>query len=233
MKRSTQPLPVRLAALESLVSETGLADELHARKRAETDKRRADIAAQLNALPNVDRELSALAKNATQARIAHEKAVVEHLDAERRDNEARTRYVMASLQADARRNALLRELELSAPPELADALDDLSFSGELLRNAVFTDVTASRTWTGAVVSKVTSNADAINTVRDRLVEATREIRALAHDGTLSSEVMVERCTEILNAALEPAFAFIPRDKWNLRRERPARDLSVEIAGYNG
>ncbi|MFC5428479.1 hypothetical protein ACFPTO_06630 [Paraburkholderia denitrificans] len=233
MKCFMQPLPVRLAALESLVSETGLADELHARKRADTDKRRADIAVQLNGLPNPERELAALAKSATQARAAHEKAALELLDAERRDNEARTRYVMASFQAEGKRNALLLQLELSAPPELADALDDLSFAGQLLRGAVHTDVTASRTWTGAVATKVTTNLDAIAAARDQLTEATRKIRALAHDGTLPSEVLADRCAEIMNAALEPAFAFIPRDKWDLRYERPASDLVVEVANNNG
>jgi hypothetical protein len=233
MKHLMQPLPVRLAALESLIGETGLADELNARKRVDTDKRRADLASQLNALPNRDRELSALAKTATQARVAHEKAALELLDAERRDNEARARYVMASFQAEGKRNALLRELELNAPPELADALDDLSFADELLRAAVRTDVTEARTWIGAVVRKTTSNVEIIATARAHVAEATRAIHALAHDGTSPSDVLVARCGAILDAAIEPAFAIIPRDKWDLRRARPARDLMVETANYNG
>lgn len=62
-----------------------------------------------------------------------------------------TRYVMASLQAEGKRNALPRELELSARPELADACDDLAFADELLRDAVCTDVEESRPWTCASV----------------------------------------------------------------------------------
>jgi hypothetical protein len=100
-----------------------------------------EIAAQLNALPDHDRELSALAKIAPQARVAHEEAALEHLEAERHNKEAPTRYVMESLQGEGKRNVLLRDLEMSASPELADAPDDRSFTDELFRMAVHTAIT--------------------------------------------------------------------------------------------
>ncbi|MBK3786437.1 hypothetical protein G3A43_40245 [Paraburkholderia aspalathi] len=227
----TPPLPERLAALELLVKDTGLVDELKARQRAEADKRRAALATELKALPNRERELAALAKDAAHAHAALEKAVTEYREAERRDKEATARAVVAALADEGARQAILTKLERSAPPELADALDDLSFADGLLRNAVRTDETANRSWTGARVKAVTSNIDAIGAARAQLAEAQGAIRELARDGLMPSDAMVTRCAEIVDAAMKPAFAFIPRKLWDLRRDKTASDIVAEVRGY--
>ncbi|MCX4146759.1 MULTISPECIES: hypothetical protein [Paraburkholderia] len=231
MQHLNQPLPERLAALELLANDAGLVDELKARQRAETDKRRAALAAELKALPNRERELAALTKNAAYEHAALEKAATEYREAERRDKEATARAVMAALADEGARRAILTKLERSAPPELADALDDLSFADDLLRNAVRTDETANRSWTGARVKVVTSNIDAIGAARAKLAEAQGAIRELARDGLMPSDAMVTRCAEIVDAAMEPAFAFIPRKLWDLRRDKPASDIVAEVRGY--
>ncbi|AXL51521.1 hypothetical protein DSC91_004213 [Paraburkholderia caffeinilytica] len=231
MKQQNNPLPERLAALELLVNDTGLVDELKARQRAEADKRRAALAAELKALPNRERELAALAKDAAHEHAALEKAATQYREAERRDKEATARAVIAALTDEGARQAILTKLERSAPPELADALDDLSFADGLLRNAVRTDETANRSWTGVQVKAVTSNIDAIGAARAQLAEAQGAIRELARDGLMPSEAMVTRCAEIVAAAMEPAFAFIPRKLWDLRHDKPASDIVAEVRGY--
>jgi hypothetical protein len=231
MKHSMQPLPARLAALELLVNETGLADELNARKRAEIDARRAELAAELKAFPNRERESAALAKEVTRTTAAFVAAQTAYVESERAMKEATTRAVIAQTVHEGARQRILTELERAAPHELADALDELSLADDLLRRAVRTDVIGSRNWLGKRVHNVTSNVDAIASARDAIAGGMRTIRELAQDGVMSSDAMVLRCIEILDATLEPAFAFIPREKWARRRSRPASDLVIEVTGY--
>jgi hypothetical protein len=231
MKQPMQPLTVRLSALELLVNETGLADELNARKRAELDERRVALADELDALPKAERELAGLAKEATRANEAFAAAAAACHEAERAMKQAIARSVIATMTRQGARQRILTDLERAAPPELADALDDLCFADTLLRFAVRTDVAVGRNWLGQRVESVTSNMNDIDAARNAIAEGDRAIRELAHDGRKRTAEMVARCAELLATALEPAFAFIPSEKWALRHARPGTDFIAEIAGY--
>lgn len=230
MKPYNPPLPERLAALELLVNDTGLVDELKTRQRAETDKRRAALAAELKALPNNERQHTAFTKDAARTAAAFAVARTAYQEAERAMKEATARAAIGAMADEGARQAILTKLERSAPLELADALDDLSFADGLLRNAVRIDETANRSWTGARVKTVTSNIDAIGAARAQLAEAQGAIRELARDGLMPGDAMVTRCAEIVDAAMEPAFAFIPRKLWDLRRDKPGSDIVAELRG---
>ncbi|MBR8257692.1 hypothetical protein [Burkholderia ambifaria] len=225
------PLPERMEILEALVADTGLADELAAKQRAKLDARRAELALELKALPNPERELSALAKEATRTEANFIKAETAYRDAERAMVEARTRHVVTSQMHDGRRQRVLTELERTAPAELGKALDDLSDADDLLRAAVRTDVFTAKNWLGARISNVTTNMPEIKAARAKIAEAQRDVRALVHDGAISSEELVSRARMIVDAALEPLFALVSRQKWETRRSRPHGDLLAEVAGY--
>ena len=231
MKPQNQPQAERLAALELLVNDTGLVDELKARQRAETDKRRMELAAKLDALPNRERELANLAKDAARAHAAFEKAATEYHEAECRHKEATGRLVIATMSKEGERQHIVSELERAAPPELEDALDDLSLADNLLRSAFRVDEVADRNWLGQRVKKVISNVDGISAARKQIADAQQSIRELARDGRTPSAAMVSRCAEIVEAALQPAFEFIPVKLWDLRRSKPLSDIVAEVAGY--
>lgn len=230
MQHLNQPLPERLAALELLANDAGLVDELKARQRAETDKRRVELAAKLDALPNPERELATLAKEAARVHAAREKAAADDREAERLDRETTGRLVMATMMKAGERQHILTELQRAAPPELEDALDDLSLADNLLRSAFRVDEVADRNWLGQRVKKVISNLDGISSARKQIADAQQSIRELAHDGRMPSAAMVSRCAEIVEAALQPAFEFIPVKLWDLRRSKPLSDIVAEVAG---
>lgn len=108
-------LPERMEILEALVADTGLADELMAKQRAKLDARRVELARELKALPNPERELSALAKETTRTEADFIKAETAYRDAERVMVEARTRHVVTSQMRDGKRQRILIELERTAP----------------------------------------------------------------------------------------------------------------------
>ncbi|MFM0263115.1 hypothetical protein [Paraburkholderia sediminicola] len=231
MQLPTPPLPERLAALELLVHDTGLVDELKARQRAEADKRRAALAAELKALPNPERRHSALAKNAARADATFVVALIAYQEAERQKKASVAALVVETMADEGKRQRILTELERNAPPELAEALDDLSFADTLLRNAIRTDEVMGRNWLGQRAYTVKSNCDAIASARKQISDAQGAIRELAHDGEMPGDAMVTRCAEILGAAMEPAFEFIPRKLWDLRRSKPGSDIVAEVRGY--
>lgn len=227
----TQSQAERLSNLETLIAETGFEDELKARRRADIDKQRLALAVELAALPDPTRELLALNREAERARAAFEAARTAFQGSERQMQEALVRSVVTTSARAEAKQRILTDLERKAPFEVSSALDDLSFADELLRRALRIDEVADRTWTGHRVKRVTSNLDGITFARDRIDEAQRAILDLRHDGRMSSDEMVKRCTKIANAALEPAFEFIPKDKWELRRSGSPSDLIAIVAGY--
>ncbi|HEX7913901.1 MAG TPA: hypothetical protein VF534_38295 [Paraburkholderia sp.] len=231
MKPQNQPLPERLAALELLVNDTGLVDELKARQRAETDKRRAALAAELKALPNNERQLTALTKDAARTAAAFVVAQTAYQEAERAMKEATARAAIATMADEGARQAILIQLERSAPPELADASDDLAFAHDLLRSAFRTREVVGRNVLGTRTRTVHSNGDDITSARKKVSDAQDAIRELARNGEMPGDAMVTRCAEIVDAALEPTFAFIPQKLWDLRRDKPGSDLVAEVAGY--
>ena len=230
MKPQNQTQAERLAELELLANETGLLDELKMRQRVEIDKRRMELAAKLDALPNPERELATLAKEAARVHAAREKAAAEDREADRLDKETTGRLVMATMMKAGERQHILTELERAAPPELEDALDDLSLADNLLRSAFRVDEVADRNWLGQRVKKVISNLDGISSARKQIADAQQSIRELARDGRTPSAAMVSRCAEIVEAALQPAFEFIPVKLWDLRRSKPLSDIVAEVAG---
>lgn len=198
-----KPLPERMEILEALVADTGLADELTAKQRTKLDARRAELALELKALPNPERELSALAKETTRTEADFIKAETAYRDAERAMVEARTRHVVTSQMHDGRRQRVLTELERTAPPELGEALEELSSADDLLRAAVRTDVFTAKNWLGARIGNVTTNMPEIKAAREKIAEAQRGVRALVHDGSISSGELVSRARMLVDAALEP------------------------------
>ncbi|CAJ2772668.1 Uncharacterised protein [Burkholderia pseudomallei] len=228
MKR---PLSERMEILDALVADTGLADELTAKQRAKHDARRAELARELNAVPNPERELSASAKEATRTEAAFVKAEMAYRDAERAMVEARTRHVVMSQMHEGKRQRILTELERTAPPEVGEALDELSSADDLLRAAVRTDVFTEKNWLGARVGNVTTNMPQIKAARAKIAEAQRNIHALVHDGSILSGELVLRARACVDEALQPMFEFVPRQKWEVRRSRPHSDLLAEVAGY--
>jgi hypothetical protein len=102
------------------------------------------------------------------------------------------RCVIATTAHEGAKQRILTQLERAAPPELADALDDLSFADTLLRSAVRTDVISSPNWVGQRADTVTSNLDGIAAARDAIAKGDRDIRGLAHDGTMPTDAMVAR-----------------------------------------
>ena len=231
MQHLNQPLPERLAALELLANDAGLLDELKARQRAETDKRRAALAAELKALPNNERQLTALTTEVTRTAAAFEVAHTAYQESERAMKEARACLVTGVMADEGARQAILTKLERSAPPELADALDDLAFADDLLRSTLRIDVVVGRNVLGTRTRTVKSNLDAIAAARKQISDAQDAIRELARNGLMSGDAMVTRCAEIVDAAMESAFAFVPRKLWDLRREKPGSDIVAEVAGY--
>ncbi|HDR9189139.1 TPA: hypothetical protein ACK3Q6_001762 [Burkholderia cepacia] len=228
MKR---PLSERMEILDALVADTGLADELTAKQRAKLDARRAELARELKALPNPERELSASAKETTRTEVDFIKAEMAYRDAERAMVEARTRHVVTSQMHEGKRQRILTELERTAPPEVGEALDELSSADDLLRAAVRTDVFTEKNWLGARVGNVTTNMPQIKAARAKIAEAQRDVRALVHDGAIPRDELVSRARMLVDAALEPLFSFVPRQKWETRRSRPHSDLLAEVAGY--
>ncbi|KWB70502.1 hypothetical protein [Burkholderia ubonensis] len=226
-----KPLPERMEILEALVSDTGLADELAAKQRAKLDARRAELARELKAVPNPERELSASAKEATRTEADFIKAETAYRDAERAMVDARTRHVVTSQMHEGRRQRVLTELERTAPPEVGEALDELSSADDLLRAAVRTDVFTEKNWLGARVGNVTTNMPQIKAARAKIAEAQRSVRALVHDGSIPSDELVSRARACVEEALQPMFEFVPRQKWETRRSRPHGDLLSEVAGY--
>ncbi|MFW2397399.1 hypothetical protein ACN4GL_04595 [Burkholderia pseudomallei] len=226
-----KPFPERMEILEALVANTGLADELTAKQRAKVDARRADLARELKALPNPERELAALSKEATQAEVNFIKAQAAYHDAERVMVEARTRHVVTSQMHEGKRQRILTELERTAPAELSEALEELSSADDLLRAAIRTDVFTEKNWLGARVGNVTTNMSQIKAARAKIAEAQRDVRALVHDGSVASDELVSRARACVNQALEPMFELVPRQKWETRRSRPHGDLLAEVAGY--
>ncbi|ABK08074.1 MULTISPECIES: hypothetical protein [Burkholderia cepacia complex] len=228
MKR---PLSERMEILDALVADTGLADELTAKQRAKLDARRAELARELKALPNPERELSASAKETTRTEVDFIKAEMAYRDAERAMVEARTRHVVTSQMHEGKRQRILTELERTAPPEVGEALDELSSADDLLRAAVRTDVFTEKNWLGARVGNVTTNMPQIKAARAKIAEAQRDVRALVHDGAIPRDELVSRARMLVDAALEPLFSFVSRQKWETRRSRPHSDLLAEVAGY--
>ncbi|WP_232436241.1 hypothetical protein [Burkholderia ubonensis] len=225
-----KPFPERMEILEALVADTGLADELTAKQRAKVDARRADLARELKALPNPERELAALSKEATQAEANFIKAQAAYRDAERAMVEARTRHVVASQMHEGKRQRILTELERTAPPEVGEALVDLSDADDLLRAVVRTDVFTAQNWLGVRVGSVTTNMPQIKAARAKIAEAQRDVRALVHDGSIPSDELVSRARACVEEALQPMFEFVPRQKWETRRSRPHGDLLAEVYG---
>ncbi|WP_371142189.1 hypothetical protein [Burkholderia cepacia] len=227
MKR---PFPERMEILEALVADTGLADELTTKKRAKEDARRADLARELKALPNPERELATLSKEATQAEANFIKAQAAYRDAEKAMVETRTRVVITAQMHDGNRQRILTELERSAPRALTEALDDLSFADDLLRAAVRVEVLSSRNWLGVQVTAVDSNMDGITTAREAISEAKRDVRSLMHESAPYEE-LVAKAAAIVDAVTELAYPFIGRERWERRHSRPHGDMLTEVAGY--
>ncbi|UEP35951.1 hypothetical protein LL998_06585 [Burkholderia ambifaria] len=226
-----RPLPERLEALEALANDAGLTGELEAKQRAKVDARRAELARELKAVPNPERELAAATEEATRARIALDAAQTAYRDADRAEKEVTARIVMMERQHEGAQQRILTELERTAPPEVGEALDDLSDADDLLRAAVRTDVFTEKNWLGARVGNVTTNMPQIKAAREKIAEAQRSVRALVHDGSISSGELVSRARMLVDAALEPLFTIVSRQKWETRRSRPHSDLLTEVAGY--
>lgn len=227
MKR---PLSERMEILDALVADTGLADELAAKQRAKLDARRAELAHELKSLPDRKRERSALTNEAERAAAAFATAKAACYEAEKSMLETRGRLVVWTMADNGARERILTELERTAPPELCEALDDLSDADNLLRAAVRTDVFTEKNWLGARVGNVTTNMPQIKAARAKIAEAQRNIRALVHDGSISSGELVSRVRACVDEALQPMFEFVPREKWERRHSRPRADLVAEVGG---
>ncbi|MBG0869261.1 hypothetical protein H0X91_04670 [Burkholderia sp. 9777_1386] len=228
MKR---PLSERMEILDALVADTGLADELAAKQRAKLDARRAELAHELKSLPDRKRERAALTNEAERAAVAFAEAKATCYEAEKLMLETRGRLAVWTMAGSGARERILTELERTAPPEVGEALDDLSDADDLLRTAVRTDVFTEKNWLGARVDNVTTNMPQIKAARAKIAEAQRGVRALVHDGSIASEELVSRARMLVDAALEPLFDFVSRQKWETRRSRPHSDLLAEVAGY--
>ncbi|MDN7881364.1 hypothetical protein [Burkholderia aenigmatica] len=226
-----KPLPERMEILEALVADTGLADELTAKQRTKLDARRAELAHELKSLPDRKRERSALTVEVERTAVAFAAANAARYEAEKSMLEARGRLAVWTMADNGARERILTELERTAPPELCEALDDLSDADDLLRAAVRTDVFTEKNWLGARVGNVTTNMPQIKAAREKIAEAQRSVRALVHDGSISSGELVSRARMLVDAALEPLFTIVSRQKWETRRSRPHGDLLAEVAGY--
>lgn len=227
MKR---PLSERMEILDALVGDTGLADELTAKQRAKLDARRAELARELKAVPDRKRERSALTNEAERAAIAFAAAKAACYEAEKSMLETRGRLAVWTMADSGARERILTELECTAPPEVGEALDELSSADDLLRAAVRTDVFTAQNWLGVRVGNVTTNMPQIKAAREKIAEAQRNIRALVHDGSISSGELVLRARTRVDEALQPMFEFVPRQKWDTRRSRPHGDLLAEVYG---
>ncbi|HDR9512059.1 hypothetical protein C5615_37570 [Burkholderia cepacia] len=226
-----RPLPERLEALEALANDAGLTGELEAKQRAKADALRAELAHELKSLPDRKRERSALTNEAERAAAAFAAAKAACYEAEKSMLETRGRLAVWTMADNGARERILTELERTAPPELCEALDDLSDADDLLRAAVRTDVFTAKNWLGARIGNVTTNMPEIKAAREKIAEAQRGVRALVHDGSISSGELVSRAWMLVDAALEPLFDFVSRQKWETRRSRPHGDLLAEVAGY--
>ncbi|HIE1649370.1 TPA: hypothetical protein ACXJGC_000588 [Burkholderia cenocepacia] len=226
-----RPLPERLEALEALANDAGLTGELAAKQRAKVDERRAELAHELKSLPDRKRERSALTNEAERAAVAFAAAKAACYEAEKAMLETRGRLAVWTMADSGARERILTELERTAPPEVDEVLDDLSDADDLLRAAVRTDVFTEKNWLGARVDTVTTNMPQIKAARAKIAEAQRGVRALVHDGSISSGELVSRSRMLVDAALEPLFSFVSRQKWETRRSRPHGDLLAEVAGY--
>ncbi|WP_230964617.1 hypothetical protein [Burkholderia cepacia] len=226
-----KPLPERMEILDALVADTGLADELTAKQQAKLDARRAELAHELKSLPDRKRERSALTNEAERAAVAFAAAKAACYEAEKSMLETRGRLAVWTMADSGARERILTELERTAPPEVGEALDDLSDADDLLRAAARTDVFTEKNWLGARVGNVTTNMPQIKAARAKIAEAQRGVRALVHDGSISSRELISRSRMLVDAALEPLFDFVSRQKWETRRSRPHSDLLAEVAGY--
>ncbi|OXJ36015.1 hypothetical protein CFB82_12305 [Burkholderia sp. HI2714] len=226
-----RPLPERIEALEALANDAGLTGELEAKQRAKVDERRAELARELKSLPDRKRERSALTNDAERAVVVFVAAKAAYHEAEKSMLETRGRLAVWTMTDSGERERILTELERTAPSEVGEALDDLSDADDLLRAAVRTDVFTEKNWLGARVGNVTTNMPQIKAARAKIAEAQRDVRALVHDGSISSEELVSRARMLVDAALEPLFDFVSRQKWETRRSRPHGDLLAEVAGY--
>ncbi|OXJ37921.1 hypothetical protein CFB82_07185 [Burkholderia sp. HI2714] len=226
-----RPLPERLEALEALANDAGLTGELEAKQRAKADARRAELAHELKSLPDRKRERSALTVEAERTAVAFAAANAARYEAEKSMLEARGRLAVWTMADSGARERILTELERTAPPEVGEALDDLSDADDLLRAAVRTDVFTEKNWLGARVGNVTTNMPEIKAARAKIAEAQRSVRALVHDGSIPSDELVSRARACVEEALQPMFEFVPRQKWETRRSRPHGDLLAEVAGY--
>ncbi|KVD91361.1 hypothetical protein WS63_11460 [Burkholderia stagnalis] len=224
-----RPLAERLEALEALANDAGLTGELEAKQRAKVDERRAELAHELKSLPDRKRERSALTNEAERAAVAFAAAKAACYEAEKSMLETRGRLAVWTMADSGERERILTELERTAPAELGEALDELSSADDLLRAAVRTDVFRGRNWLGGRVENVTSNMPEIKAAHAKIAEARRDVRALAHDGSISGDELVSRTRACVDAALQPMFEFVPRQKWETRRSRPYGDLLAEVA----
>jgi hypothetical protein len=230
---STQKTPYvdRLAELESLVSDTGLLDDLKARKRIETDKTRLALAAKFAALPDSSRERAASAKDSERATAAFKASHLATQDCERVMKEKQCAHVMMCMACEGEPQRLVNELLRTAPSELNAFLDDIAFAKELLRCAVRIDETNDRNWHGTRVKRVTSNVSVISDARAQLDDARESILDLMKNGTIASTELVKRGEAIMEEALRPLFVFVDQRRWEQRRTISASDLVAEVSGY--
>jgi len=231
---STQKTPYvdRLAELESLVSDSGLLEDLKARKRTETDKTRSALAAKLAAMPDPSRELTALQKDAERAAAAFKASRLATQEFERVMHEKLSASIMTRMARDDEPQRILNELLRTAPSELKDFLDDIAFARELLRCAVRIDETSNRTWFGGRTKLTTTNVPAISDARAQLDDARESILDLMKNGTVPSAEAVKRGEAIMEEALRPLFAFVDQRRWEQRRIISASDLVAEVSGYH-
>ncbi|TOY77977.1 hypothetical protein DIJ62_31310 [Burkholderia pseudomallei] len=226
-----RPLPERIEALEALANDAGLTGELEAKQPAKVDERRAELAHELKSLPDRKRERSALTNEAERAAVAFAAAKAACYEAEKSMLETRGRLAVWTMADNGARERILTELECTAPHAVGEALEELSSADDLLRAAVRTDVFTAQNWLGVRVGNVTTNMPQIKAAREKIAEAQRGVRALVHDGSISSEELVSRARMLVDSALEPLFSFVSPQKWETRRSRPHSDLLAEVAGY--
>jgi hypothetical protein len=231
---STQKTPYvdRLQELESIVSDSGLLEDLKSRRRIETDKTRLALAAKLAAEPDHSRELSALQRDAERATAAFKASHMATQEFERAMHEKLSASIVTRMARDGEPQRIWNELMRTAPSELKDFLDDIAFARELLRCAVRIEETSDRTWLGARIKRVTSNVSVISDARAQLDEAHDSILALMKDGTIGSAEAVKRGEAIMEEALRPLFAFVDQRRWEQRRTISASDLVAEVSGYH-
>ncbi|MFL9979737.1 hypothetical protein [Paraburkholderia graminis] len=217
----------RLAKVETLLTTTGLLDELERKAAVANDQQRASLARDLAGLPDPSKVLAAVGKAERAAHAEYELA----REAYQKAIDAWSRAVSASYGAsygvDSARNRLIQALEKSAPPELHAALADLDTLDQCLRACV--GIVAMEKRYGSPGYDAINNVDAVSTARAAVAETAGEIRAMLVDGRADSATLIARAEAAMVEIGKAVSGFVSENLWNQRHSKSPLDMIRETA----